>query len=66
MSGTKAGAAKATAKIIEKFGEDYFAIQGSKGGKAPYKGKKGFAANPELASRSGRKGGTISRRGRAK
>ena len=35
---------------------------GAIGGKAPTTKPKGFAANPELAARVGRIGGTISRR----
>lgn len=41
-------------------------IIGSKGGSAPTKKPKGFAANPELARIAGAKGGSISRRGPAK
>lgn len=35
---------------------------GSIGGKTPTSKPKGFAANPELARKAGRKGGAISRR----
>ena len=60
MAGTKAGgkAAAATNKI--KYGADFYAKIGAKGGRAGHTG--GFAANPELARVAGRKGGMISRR----
>lgn len=62
MPGTKEGSIKARATMLDKYGANYFASIGSKGGSAPYIGKKGFAANPELARQAGIKGGTISRK----
>lgn len=64
MAGTKAGgkAAAATNKI--KYGADFYAKIGSKGGKLGHTG--GFHTNKELARIAGRKGGIISRRGKAK
>ena len=50
--------------LKEKYGEDYFRNLGKKGGKAT--GIKGFALNPELARVAGAKGGSISKRGKAK
>ena len=64
MAGTKAGGLKAAATNIERHGKDFYKEMGRKGGKAGKTG--GFAANPELAKIAGRKGGLISRRGRAK
>lgn len=48
--------------IKQKFGEDFYQKIGAKGGKAPYRGKKGFAANKELARIAGRKGGLVPRK----
>lgn len=62
MAGTIAGGAKARETNKSKYGQDYYHIIGSAGGKAPYKGKKGFAANLERARSAGRIGGRISRR----
>ena len=64
MAGTKAGGLKAAATNIERHGKDFYKEVGRKGGKAGNTG--GFAANPELAKIAGRKGGLISRRGKAK
>ena len=64
MAGTKAGAAKAQRTIKEKYGGGFYAEIGRKGGQNGHTG--GFAANPELAKEAGRKGGKISRRGKAK
>lgn len=63
MSGTKAGARKAVETIKTKYGDDFFVVQGAKGGREGHTG--GFYANRELASVAGRKGGTISKRGKA-
>lgn len=47
--------------LIKKMGEKKYKQWrkeiGAKGGTAQYKGKKGFAANPELARTAGSKGG---------
>jgi general stress protein YciG len=54
--------------IIGKYGltEDgrskHHVTIGADGGSAPYVGKKGFAADPELARLAGRKGGAKSKR----
>lgn len=64
MSGTKAGGAKARATMYEKHGKDYYKRIGALGGKHCV--MKGFALNPELASKAGAKGGRISKRGKAK
>lgn len=60
MAGTKAGGLKAKKTNIKKYGADFYAKIGAKGGKLGHTG--GFYANRELASEAGRKGGTISRR----
>ena len=58
MAGTKAGGKKCAATNKRKYGEDWYAKIGRKGGKKGHTG--GFAANPELARIAGRKGGLIS------
>lgn len=63
MAGTKAGGIKAARTNKERQGEDFYARIGSIGGKNGHTG--GFAANPELAREAGRKGGRISKRGKA-
>ena len=65
MSGTKVGGLKASVTNKEKHGEDFYQRIGRKGGKK-CRIKKGFALNPQLASIAGRKGGKISKRGKAK
>ena len=64
MAGTKAGGKKADATNKAKYGKDFYANIGRKGGKNGRTG--GFAANPALAKIAGAKGGRISRRGKAK
>lgn len=64
MAGTKAGGKKAAATNKEKYGSEFYANIGRKGGQNGHTG--GFAANPELAKEAGRKGGSISKRGPAK
>lgn len=63
MAGTKAGAIKARNTNYEKHGKDFYKKIGSKGGKKGHTG--GFFANRELAIKAGRKGGKISKRGKA-
>lgn len=64
MAGTKAGGLKAAATNKRKYGSEFYATIGKKGGQNGHTG--GFAANPELARIAGAKGGRISRRGKAK
>lgn len=69
MAGTKSGGLKAAATNKSKFGDDWYAKIGAKGGRNGHTG--GFAMVDEngvhyLAVRAGRKGGLISRRGAAK
>lgn len=63
MAGTIEGGRKAAAKNIAR-DPGFYARIGAKGGKNSNTG--GFAANPELARIAGRKGGAVSRRGKAK
>jgi general stress protein YciG len=60
MAGTKAGGQAAAATNKNKYGADFYAKIGAKGGKLGRTG--GFAANRELARLAGAKGGRISRR----
>lgn len=62
MAGTKAGGMKAAATNKAKFGSDFYAKIGKRGGQNGKTG--GFAANPELARIAGAKGGRVSRRGK--
>lgn len=62
--GTKEGAKKARAKILERYGEDFFKSIGGKGGKACV--SKGFALDLNRAREAGRIGGKKSKRGPAK
>ena len=63
MAGTKAGGLAAAATNKKKYGEDFYAKIGAKGGKLGKTG--GFYANRELAREAGAKGGKISRRSKA-
>lgn len=60
MAGTKAGGVAAAATNKKKYGSDFYAKIGAKGGRLGRTG--GFAANRELARLAGAKGGRISRR----
>lgn len=64
MAGTKAGGIKAAATNKAKYGSDFYAEIGRKGGRNGHTG--GFAANPQLARIAGSIGGKISKRGKAK
>ncbi len=61
MSGTKDGGIKAAETNKSRHGSDFYKKIGGKGGLVVGV-KKGFAANPELASKAGKKGGKISKR----
>lgn len=60
MAGTKEGGRAAAATNKAKYGADFYAKIGAKGGKLGHTG--GFAANRELAKIAGQKGGQISKR----
>ena len=64
MAGSKAGGLKAAKTNKERYGEDWYARIGRKGGQNGHTG--GFASNPELAKIADAKGGRISKRGRAR
>ena len=62
MSGTPEGAAKTAKTIKAKYGEDYYAKIGSKGGAQNRPETRAFRKNPELARIAGAKGGRKSKR----
>lgn len=64
MPGTKSGGLKAAKTNKAKFGSDFYAEIGRKGGQNGHTG--GFYANPELARIAGAIGGKKSKRGKAK
>lgn len=73
MSGTRAGGLKTKAKVIARFGKDYYRQMGRIGGRNGTTG--GFACldtgadgltGPERARVAGARGGKISRRGPAR
>lgn len=64
MVGTKNGGLKAAKTNKAKYGKEFYANIGRKGGQNGHTG--GFAANRALARVAGAKGGRISRRGAAK
>lgn len=64
MAGNKTGGQKTKATNL-KSNPNYYKEIGRLGGKAPYTGKKGFAANLELARIAGAIGGATSRRRKA-
>ncbi len=63
MAGTKAGGKAAAATNKTKYGKDFYAKIGAKGGSKGTTG--GFFANRDLARVAGAKGGRISRRTKA-
>ena len=60
MSGTKAGGMKAAATNKDKYGKEFYARIGKKGGQNGHTG--GFGANPALARIAGARGGRASSR----
>ena len=64
MSGTRAGGVKAAQKNKELYGSDWYAIIGGKGGRVSGIAKGWALMSPEKRREAGRKGGTISRRGK--
>jgi hypothetical protein len=64
MAGNLEGGRKAAATNKKRYGKDFYANIGRKGGKNGHTG--GFAADPERARRAGAIGGKKSKRGPAK
>lgn len=63
MTGTQIGGMKAAATNKAKYGGKFYQQIGRLGGKSEHSGKRGFAANLELAKKAGTKGGQIGQRG---
>ena len=61
MSGTREGGLKAAATNRAKYGDNFYAVMGAKGGVNGHTG--GFASNRELARQAGIKGGKAGKRG---
>lgn len=70
MSGTVAGGRKAAVTNKLKYGDSFYRVLGAKGGTQTHKSGKlydiGFGGDPERARTAGKKGGSVSRRGKAK
>lgn len=66
IAGTKAGGRKAAATNKEKYGDDYYVKMGAKGGSVSGIAKGWALQSPEKRREAGRRGGKLSRRGRAK
>ena len=64
MAGSVDGGKRAAATNKARYGDDFYRIQGAKGGSVRTWRPKGFAANRELAREAGRKGGLKSRKGK--
>lgn len=62
MAGTIEGGKKAKATNKRKYGEDFYARIGQKGGSVQRRESRPFFVDRELAESAGRKGGQISRR----
>ena len=63
MSNNHDGGLKAAETNRKRYGDDFYSRIGHKGGSTWTSKLKGFAANPELAKKAGRNGGTKTRRG---
>lgn len=66
MSGSRDGGRKAAETNKKKYGKDFYANIGRKGGKKSHPETRYFAMHPEVAKNAGAKGGRTSRRGPAK
>lgn len=64
MAGTKVGGKRAVVTTKKRYGDSFYVVNGRKGGlvRVP----KGFSKDRALASRAGKRGGYISKRGPAK
>lgn len=65
MAGTKAGGLKAAESMKKKYGKDYYRNLGKRSGSAARPMGRGFQLSGKAAE-AGRKGGKISKRGKAK
>lgn len=65
MAGTKEGGLKAAQSNKKKYGKDYYRNLGKRGGSAAHPMGRGFQLSGKAVV-AGRKGGKISKRGKAK
>ena len=65
MAGTKTGGIKARETNKSKYGDNYYANIGRKGGSKSRPETRYFHLHPEFAKIVGKKGGQISKRGKA-
>ena len=66
MSGSRDGGRKAAETNKKKYGKDFYANIGRKGGSKSHPETRYFAMHPEVAKNAGAKGGKRSKRGPAK
>ena len=66
MSGSRDGGRKAAETNKKKYGKDFYANIGRKGGRKSHPETRYFAMHPEVAKSAGTKGGKRSKRGPAK
>lgn len=66
MSGTKLGGLKAAAKNKQLYGESFYKTIGRKGGQQNHPETRYFHINRQAAREAAKKGGIVSRRGKAK
>lgn len=66
MSGSRESGRKAAETNKKKYGKDFYANIGRKGGSKSHPETRYFAMHPEVAKNAGAKGGAISRRGSTK
>lgn len=66
MAGTKAGAKKAAATMLDKYGADYYRNIGRISGSQCRPETRYFHKHPKVAQLAGVRGGKISKRGKAK
>lgn len=66
MSGSREGGIRAAETNKKKYGKDFYANIGRKGGRKSHPETRYFAMHPEIAKTAGAKGGKRSKRGPAK
>lgn len=64
MPGSKLGGLKAAQTNKQRYGEDFYRVQGAKGGSKSHPETRYFVTHPEAAKAAARKGGLKSKRGK--